>query len=206
MELPSVLFICLNRYKFVKATQSSAKILEPFEFDQHVYLDRYIYSNREAVKLKRKELHLLNASLAKLEAKLNSIKNYESPESTKQANKYALDDILKCALGFVAADHSLNEVFNSIIPAVSTNEDHVTEAEKVAVVKDCLTSWIAKVEGKIRELTESISDVKSKIENIFDVPELKRVKYNLHSVCIHEGNAISGHFWTYIWNTQQLKW
>jgi hypothetical protein len=40
VKLPSVLFICLNRYKFVKATQSSSKILEPFEFYPHIYLDR----------------------------------------------------------------------------------------------------------------------------------------------------------------------
>ena len=40
VQLPSVLFICLNRYKFVKATQSSSKILEPFEFYPFIYLDR----------------------------------------------------------------------------------------------------------------------------------------------------------------------
>jgi hypothetical protein len=40
VQLPSVLFVCLNRYKFVKATQSSAKILEPFQFYPHIYLDR----------------------------------------------------------------------------------------------------------------------------------------------------------------------
>jgi ubiquitin carboxyl-terminal hydrolase 25/28 len=40
VKLPSVLFICLNRYKFSKDTQSSSKILEPFEFYPHIYLDR----------------------------------------------------------------------------------------------------------------------------------------------------------------------
>lgn len=40
VKLPAVLFICLNRYKFVQATQSSSKILEPFEFYPHIYLDR----------------------------------------------------------------------------------------------------------------------------------------------------------------------
>lgn len=40
LKLPSVLFVCLNRYKFVKATQSSSKIIEPFEFYPHIYLDR----------------------------------------------------------------------------------------------------------------------------------------------------------------------
>lgn len=213
VQLPPVLFICLNRYKFVKATQSSSKILEPFEFEQHIYLDRYMYSNRDAVKLKRKELQLLNADLNKLETKLKSIKNYEDPSNQSNNTKYALDDILKCALSFVTTDHSLDEVFNSIVPvataAKSGNESdpaEVKEMEKVDVVRDCLKSWIGKLEGKICELTKSIADVKAKIENIFDVPELKKVKYNLHSVCIHEGNAMSGHFWTYIWNTQQLKW
>ena len=40
VQLPSVLFICLNRYKLVKATQSLSKILEPFEFYPFIYLDR----------------------------------------------------------------------------------------------------------------------------------------------------------------------
>jgi hypothetical protein len=44
VKLPSVLFICLNRYKFVKATQSSSKILEPFEFYPHIFLDRYTFN------------------------------------------------------------------------------------------------------------------------------------------------------------------
>ena len=39
-QLPPVMFICLNRYKFVKATQSSSKIIEPFEFYPFLYLDR----------------------------------------------------------------------------------------------------------------------------------------------------------------------
>ena len=72
MQSPSVLFICLNRYKFVKATQSSSKILEPFEFYEHIYLDRYMYENRELIKLKRKELKLLKNELQLLEEKLKS--------------------------------------------------------------------------------------------------------------------------------------
>ena len=72
MQLPSVLFICLNRYKFVQATQAPSKILEPFEFYQHIYLDRYMYVNREKIKLKRKELKLLKNELEKLEEKLKT--------------------------------------------------------------------------------------------------------------------------------------
>jgi ubiquitin carboxyl-terminal hydrolase 25/28 len=51
-----------------------------------------------------------------------------------------------------------------------------------------------------------INKIKQKIYTLYDEDNLKKLKYNLHSVCIHEGNAASGHFWTYIWNTQQKKW
>ena len=37
VQLPSVLSICLNRYKYDSATLSSSKILEPFEFYQFIY-------------------------------------------------------------------------------------------------------------------------------------------------------------------------
>jgi hypothetical protein len=70
MQLPSVLFICLNRYKFSKLTQSSSKIVEPFEFYQNIYLDRYMYNNQEIIRAKRKELKVLNDHLKELEQKL----------------------------------------------------------------------------------------------------------------------------------------
>lgn len=206
IQLPSVLFVCLNRYKFVKATQSSSKIMEPFEFEQSIYLDRYLYKNRDVVKFKRKELQTLTCDLKKLEEKLDSIKSYKSNDNK---NNYALDDVLKCALDFATTDYSLNEIFNSIKPTIKaeeTNPELIKEAEKVEIVKDCLQNWVEKVKDKIEILKVNIEDIKSKIENIFDSNDLKKTKYNLHSVCIHEGNAMSGHFWTYIWNTQQLKW
>ncbi len=207
-QLPSVLFICLNRYKFVKATQSSAKILEPFEFDEEIYLDRYMYTNREIVKTKRKELNVLNGELKKLEEKLNSIKCYRvSQKAGCRQTSYALDDVLKCALDFAASDQSLSEVFSSIKPTEGEEGiDVVNETEKVQLVKACLRNWIDGVEKKLEDLQSSIKEVKNRIDNIFDVESLKKIRYNLHSVCIHEGNAMSGHFWTYIWNPQQLKW
>lgn len=70
-KLPRVLFICLNRYKFVQATQSSSKILEPFEFYQEVYLDRYLDENKEIIIKKRKEVKVLRDELQSLENKLN---------------------------------------------------------------------------------------------------------------------------------------
>ena len=74
------------------------------------------------------------------------------------------------------------------------------------VVRNCLKHWIERIENKIEQLQKEINAVKDKIETIFDEDQLKKIRYNLHSVCIHEGNATSGHFWTYIWNPTSKKW
>jgi hypothetical protein len=210
VELPSVLFICLNRYKFVKATQSSSKIMEPFEFYPNIYLDRYLFKNRQIVKEKRKELKILNEQLNALQLKLMSIKEYKYDNSSPTA--YPLDDVLRCVYHFASTDHSLNDVFNQIKgSALSQNNETPSSSSSsnehsLNIVKNCLTNWINELEAKINSLQLQISQIKSKIENLYEENDLKKVKYNLHSVCIHEGSASLGHFWTYIWNNQQNKW
>jgi ubiquitin carboxyl-terminal hydrolase 25 len=206
VQLPSVLFICLNRYKFIKATQSSSKIIEPFEFYPQIYLDRYMQSNRDIVKAKRKELQSLNTDLNNLQDKLKSITNYIyhrddkiTKEPSSSSIEFPLDIVLKCVLKFSTTDYSNNDVFNLIV-------DPSQNQEQLTTVQTCLQSWIKQVETKISQLEMNINEIKLKIENIFDEDNLKKLKYNLHSVCIHEGNAMSGHFWTYIWNKEQQKW
>jgi len=110
---------------------------------------------------------------------------------------YALDDVLKCALDFAGKIQSLSDELGSGVER---------SVERVDLVKACLKDWIDGVEERVESLEAGIREVRSRIDNIFDVDCLKKVKYSLHSVCIHEGNAVSGHFWTYIWNPEQLKW
>jgi hypothetical protein len=205
VQLPSVLFICLNRYKFVKATQSSSKILEPFEFYPFIFLDRYMYTNRELIRSKRNELKLLNTELKSLESKLNQIKDY-----SYSSESYALDDILKCASHFTTTDYTNHEVFGDVKLDNTGDAVESTNASKnsdeLIIVQNYLKKLIKNIDSKMSDLKKSISDVQTKINTIYEQENLKKVKYHLHSVCIHEGNATSGHFWTYIWNTLNLKW
>jgi hypothetical protein len=94
-------------------------------------------------------------------------------------------------------------------PTTKENENVIEikeEKEKLQIVANCLKGWISQIETKINDLKQDINKIKQKIYTLYDEDNLKKLKYNLHSVCIHEGNAASGHFWTYIWNTQQRKW
>jgi hypothetical protein len=82
----------------------------------------------------------------------------------------------------------------------------LAQSEQTKQLMSYLNTCISRIESKIGELHASINELKRRIDSIYDEESLKQFKYNLHSVCIHEGNAASGHFWTYIWNKQKLKW
>lgn len=40
----------------------------------------------------------------------------------------------------------------------------------------------------------------------YGIPEMKRTPYNLHSICVHQGGADSGHYFSFIYDRFQKKW
>jgi hypothetical protein len=110
------------------------------------------------------------------------IKNNNYSETSNET--YALDDVFKCAKHFVSADHSKHDVFRNLKLVDAPGSEK---------------------ESKINELKQSIERVNIQKSTIYDQENLKKIKYNLHSVCIHEGDATSGHYWTYIWNSLNRK-
>ena len=90
---------------------------------------------------------------------------------------------------------------------VKNNEPGVEEDKKrLGEVEKCLRDWVSQLEARISHVESDIAALKQRIELIYDDDKLHRVRYNLHSVCIHEGNALSGHFWTYVWQPALAKW
>ncbi len=138
------------------------------------------------------------------------IKYYNYSETSNET--YALDDVFKCAKHFISADHSKHDVFRNLklVDAPGSEKedpmDSQKESNEVEIVKGYFVKLIKNIESKINELKQSIERVNIQISTIYDQENLKKIKYNLHSECIHQGNATSGHFWTYIWNTLNLKW
>ena len=90
---------------------------------------------------------------------------------------------------------------------VKHNEPGVEEDKKrLGEVEKCLRDWVRQLEARISNVESNMAALKHRIESIYDDDKLHRVRYNLHSVCIHEGNALSGHFWTYVWQPALAKW
>ena len=48
--------------------------------------------------------------------------------------------------------------------------------------------------------------MKNELKQLYDESQLKQVRYTLHAVCVHEGSATLGHFWTYVYHPDRQKW
>ncbi|XP_037079258.1 ubiquitin carboxyl-terminal hydrolase 25-like [Pollicipes pollicipes] len=81
-----------------------------------------------------------------------------------------------------------------------------TSAEEMAVVQRCLERWTQEVDREVRELKRQIREIDAKIDTMFDEPGLRQVPYRLHSVLVHEGQAVSGHYWAYVFHPQRKIW
>lgn len=48
--------------------------------------------------------------------------------------------------------------------------------------------------------------MESQISATYGIPEMQRKKYQLHSICVHDGNANSGHYYSFIYDRFNKKW
>ncbi|CAF3634590.1 unnamed protein product [Rotaria sordida] len=214
-RLPSVLFICLNRYHFSHTTKQASKIIAPFEFYPELYLDRYMLINKNVTSNKRNIAKTLYAQLHDLENTLNSYLKYPCNDES-----FALANAIRVVYEFATGCR-----LNPTLPkrTESTSPDQTTpnrvrqhtqvpiqpshiSPEELQFIQNALPIWLTEVEAKCANIREEIQRLKNELKQLYDEPQLKQVRYTLHAVCVHEGSATLGHFWTYVYHNDRQKW
>ena len=49
-------------------------------------------------------------------------------------------------------------------------------------------------------MEQQVKDLQGQIKAAFGVPEMQKMPYHLHSICVHDGNAMSGHYYSFIYD------
>ncbi|KAL2094455.1 hypothetical protein ACEWY4_009174 [Coilia grayii] len=78
--------------------------------------------------------------------------------------------------------------------------------DELRVLEGCLHRWRSEVENDTRDLQSSISRIHRTIELMYSDKSMTQVPYRLHAVLVHEGQAIAGHYWAYIFDPRQNSW
>ena len=54
--------------------------------------------------------------------------------------------------------------------------------------------------SQVDEMEKQITALQAKIDAVYGVKEMQKLPYDLHSICVHDGNATSGHYYSYIFD------
>jgi ubiquitin carboxyl-terminal hydrolase 25/28 len=55
-------------------------------------------------------------------------------------------------------------------------------------------------------MEKQVTALKDKIKDAYANKEMQKMPYHLHSICVHDGNATTGHYYTFIYDRNQKKW
>uniref|UniRef100_A0A8D0GY14 Ubiquitin specific peptidase 28 n=1 Tax=Sphenodon punctatus TaxID=8508 RepID=A0A8D0GY14_SPHPU len=124
-KLPPVLTFELSRFEFNQSLGQPEKIHSKLEFPQIVYMDRYLYRNRELIQTKRAEIRKLKDQITVLQQKLESYMKYGSGP-----NRFPLPDMLQYVLEFASTKPPMaapSPPDSQLTPVQSQVECHVSE-------------------------------------------------------------------------------
>ncbi|XP_063799259.1 ubiquitin carboxyl-terminal hydrolase 28 isoform X2 [Pseudophryne corroboree] len=252
-KLPPVLTFELSRYEYNQSLGQPEKIHNKLEFPEIIYMDRFLYKNKELIRRKREEIRKLNRCCDDLHQKLERYLQYGSgpnrcplPDmlqyvlefaNTKSAarsravdvtgkSKLATDDcgssdtqpqengVITNGYGenldsddsTVSSPESENASLSPYSSSAEVPAPHTVTKEELQSVEACLQRWRAEVEQDMQDLKNSIGDIRKRVEDIYDDPDLLQLPYRLHAVLVHEGQANAGHYWAYIYSNTRQCW
>ncbi|XP_073176621.1 ubiquitin carboxyl-terminal hydrolase 28 isoform X2 [Lepidochelys kempii] len=200
-KLPPVLTFELSRFEFNQSLGQPEKIHNKLEFPQIIYMDRYLYSNKEIIQRKREETRKLRKQIAILQQKLESVLETENTENTEGAESTLINPPAQQELMSKLPQPSCLPAEMPECPA-----PRVVTEEEMSLVRTCLQRWRSEIEQDIQDLKDCITRINQSIGQMYGDPVLRQVPYRLHAVLVHEGQANAGHYWAYIYDQPRKSW
>ncbi|GAB5586731.1 ubiquitin-specific protease ubp2 [Umbelopsis nana] len=180
-HFPPILQIQVQRVQFDRSSARVYKSNAFVQFDETIYLDRYLDRNfeiladrRKRVTESRKQLEAYKADIAEL----NENKKYPMPVA----------EMLEVTTKILTDNQENSKL---------TNEDY----ERVLHI---LHEEILAIKSRISDRETKIANIIHEIRTKYD--DFQDCKYRLHAVFIHQGQANYGHYWIYIRDHVGRKW
>ncbi|XP_039206440.1 ubiquitin carboxyl-terminal hydrolase 28 isoform X8 [Crotalus tigris] len=220
-KLPPVLTFELSRFEFNQSLGQPEKIHNKLEFPPVIYMDRFMYDNKEIIQAKREEIRKLKEQMAILQQQLEKYLRYGSG-----TDRFPLPDMLQSVLEFARtklscaatmttaetkAEKESSETHSkpSRRPGETSDEPLPPRAiseDEMSLVISCLQQWREEAEQDMEDLKTSMLRLSESMDHVYADPQLCQVPYRLHAVLVHEGQANAGHYWAYIYGLPQKTW
>ncbi|XP_040282740.1 ubiquitin carboxyl-terminal hydrolase 28 isoform X2 [Bufo bufo] len=136
-KLPPVLTFELSRFEYNQSLGQPEKIHNKLELPEIIYMDRFLYRNKELIRKKREQIKRLNKDIDVLHQKLERYLKYGSG-----ANRCPLPDMLQYVLEFAntkcaAGSHAVDVTDISVLSADDSGSSSTQPQENGFVANGC---------------------------------------------------------------------
>jgi ubiquitin carboxyl-terminal hydrolase 25/28 len=177
-KLPPIFQTQIQRTDYDPQRQQATKNQNPILFEETIYLDRYMDSDK--VMQRRKEAWKWKSRIRKLEARQKVLQDKQDgidvPEALN-ATKLFLRKLEAEEIDGVSVNPSLSEAI---------------EERRVEIVRE------------LDAINEEISNLKKRLQDQFT--DMREHRYSLQAVFIHRGTTNYGHYWIYIYDFERDIW
>lgn len=187
-RFPEVLCFQIQRAGYNKEKKCPEKNNQRFEFDQEIYVDRFLMENRDIVQNLRHHAEGLEKERADIDDQLKGMNNFRENRDVAKS----LEDVLHL-LNILNSGSREVKLPHGVLSTPLSNQDQIITGlenlrQTISSEKDQLQHRSRTIDDEIRRLYSSI----------------EKTKYVLFSIIIHEGTAESGHFYCYV--KMKEKW
>jgi ubiquitin carboxyl-terminal hydrolase 25 len=176
-KLPPIFQTQIQRTAFDPKIQQASKNQNPIVFEETIYLDRYMDSDK--VMQRRREAWKWKSRIRKLEAREKVLKDAQGLPVTDAM------DALKDYLGVL-------------------QEQEIEGIDVPSSVLEALEARRTELLHELDAISSEVSTLKQKLQDQFT--DMREHRYRLQAVFIHRGTSTYGHYWIYIYDFERDIW
>lgn len=188
-KFPDILCFQIQRARYNPERKCAEKNNQRFEFDQEIYVDRFLHQNKETVLGLKAKADALEKERVEIEAELKAISGFRENRDIVKS----LEDVLHLMQVMNSQDDQAPHLPPSILQY---------QLETKAQISSSLNSLKTKLEDEKKILSERRTSIEGETRTLYS--HIENTKYVIFSIIIHEGSADSGHFYCLV--RMQDKW
>ena len=197
---PKVLCLQLNRLDYKDA--------EPFKHRHKVAIEKTLFIDRFMIQNSERSQQLSN-HVAKLRDQIKMLELSIQEYTSFGGSDYDIRQMLTLVGDFFEKQNSKDKVNQEIVAASADKvkyhqpfKDQIAAADKgkAGDVVKMMRKYHTQLSQQVNMMEQQVRDLESQIKAAFGIPEMQKMPYHLHSICVHDGNAMSGHYFTFIYS------
>jgi ubiquitin carboxyl-terminal hydrolase 25 len=177
-KLPPIFQTQIQRTAFDPKTQQASKNQNPIVFEETIYLDRYM--DTEKVMQRRKDAWKWKNRIRKLEARQKVLEN--TPV------EITVPDAIDATKNFIRM----------------LEEEEIDGIIVNPTLSEALDERRAEIIRELDTIAEEVTNLKKRLQDQFT--DMREHRYRLQAVFIHRGTSTYGHYWIYIYDFERDIW